>query len=244
MMTVIDFDRDGFCVLPDRLSADRLEPLSGAADALLAALPAGPRGGVRDLLHVMPLARELACEPVLREWVEPILGADCVAVGGTLFDKAEGRNWKVPYHQDITIRLREKVETPGFGPWWEKGGVPHVWPPASVMERMLVVRVHLDECGPDNGPLRVIPGSHRAGILSSDEIDARRDRGPETTVCVPCGGLLMMRPLLLHASSVSTNPSRRRVLHLEYAAADALPAGLAWWEAIGNGIRGGSVSDG
>ncbi|MGL6097318.1 MAG: phytanoyl-CoA dioxygenase family protein [Fimbriiglobus sp.] len=226
-------DRDGFAVLPDPLPAEIVDALTAAAEPLLAALPAGPRGGVRDLLSVMPAARDFARSPILRDIVEPVLGAGCVAVGGILFDKADGRNWKVPYHQDVTIRLREKIERDGFGPWWEKAGVPHTWPPAAVLERMLAVRIHLDDCGPDNGPLRVLPGSHRDGILSGDQIDARRDRGTEVTCCVPRGGALLVRPLLLHASSVALAPARRRVLHIEYAANGALPPGFAWWEAWG-----------
>jgi hypothetical protein len=210
-----------------------VDALTVAAEPLLAALPAGPRGGVRDLLSVMPAARDFARSPILRDIVEPILGAGSVAVGGILFDKADGRNWKVPYHQDVPVRLREKIERDGFGPWWEKAGVPHTWPPAAVLERMVAVRVHLDDCGPDNGPLRVLPGSHRDGILSGDQIDARRDHGPEVTCRLPRGGVLLVRPLLLHASSVAAAPARRRVLHIEYAANDALPPGFAWWEAWG-----------
>jgi ectoine hydroxylase-related dioxygenase (phytanoyl-CoA dioxygenase family) len=221
-------DSDGFAVVPEILPSTLVGSLIAAAEPLLAALPPGPRGGVRELLAVMPAARKLAASPVLRRWVEPVLGADCVAVGGTLFDKADGRNWKVPYHQDITIRTKQRVELPGFGPWWEKNGVPHTWPPAAVVERMLAVRVHLDECGPENGPLRVLPGTHRDGILSGDEIDTRRDRGPEVACHLPRGGMLAVRPLLLHASSVAVNPSRRRVLHIEFAAAGALPDGLDW----------------
>lgn len=35
-------------------------------------------------------------------------------------------------------------------------GVLHVQPPMDVMSRMLAIRLHLDETGPENGPLRVI----------------------------------------------------------------------------------------
>lgn len=223
---------DGYAVIADAVPAAVVDALAVAADHLLAALPPGPRGGVRDLLTVMPAARDLARSPVLRRFVEPVLGPDCVAVGGLLFDKAAGRNWKVPYHQDTTVRVAAKRDDlPGFGPWWEKAGVPHVWPPAAVLERMLAVRVHLDDCGPDNGPLRVIPGSHRTGVLAADDIPGWRDRGTEVACVVGRGGVVLMRPLLLHASSTTATPSRRRVLHIEFAAAGALPAGLEWWEA-------------
>lgn len=228
---LLTLDRDGVAVVPDSLPPEAIDALVDAAESLLTALPAGPRGGVRELLTVMPAARELAGSLAVRRWVEPVLGAECIAVGGTLFDKSDGRNWKVPYHQDITIRVRQRADVPGFDTWWEKNGVPHTWAPATVVERMLAIRVHLDECGPDNGPLRVLPGTHRDGVLSSEQIDARRDSGSEMACHVRRGGSLAVRPLLLHASSAAVNPSRRRVLHIECAAAGALPIGLEWYEA-------------
>ena len=148
-------EKDGFAVVPGVLPPDAADRLADAVEPLLVGLTR-VQGGVRDVLGRVPAVRELAGSNLLRRWVEPILGADCVAVNATLFDKADGRNWKVPYHQDVTIRLRTRADVPGFGPWWEKAGVPHVWPPAAVIERMLAVRVHLDDCGPENGPLRVI----------------------------------------------------------------------------------------
>jgi hypothetical protein len=33
-----------------------------------------------------------------------------------------------------------------------------VHPPAEILDKMLTLRVHLDDCGEENGPLRVIPG--------------------------------------------------------------------------------------
>jgi ectoine hydroxylase-related dioxygenase (phytanoyl-CoA dioxygenase family) len=131
---------------------------------------------------------------------------------------------------DLIIPVREKRETPGFSGWSVKDGVPHVHPPAEILAGMLTVRLHLDECGADNGPLRVIPGSHRHGKLSAEEI--RRLRGEtDPVVCsVAAGGALLMKPLLLHASSPAVVPGHRRVLHLEYAR-DPLPEGQVWGRA-------------
>jgi ectoine hydroxylase-related dioxygenase (phytanoyl-CoA dioxygenase family) len=103
---------------------------------------------------------------------------------------------------------------------------------AALVGRMLAIRVHLDDCGPDNGPLRMIPGSQRGGVLDSSQIDGWRNRGPEVACPVGRGGLVVLRPLVLHASSPAGRPSRRRVLHIEYAAPD-LPGGLEWFEAVG-----------
>jgi len=133
----------------------------------------------------------------------------------------------VAWHQDLTIAVRQAAEAPGFGPWSEKAGIPHVQPPPRVLERMLTVRVHLDDCGRDNGPVQVIPGSHAHGRLAADEIARWRD-GREPVLCTsPRGGALVMRPLILHASSPATRPGHRRVVHLEFAS-DELSHGLEW----------------
>jgi ectoine hydroxylase-related dioxygenase (phytanoyl-CoA dioxygenase family) len=171
--------------------------------------------------------RALARLASVRALVEPVLGPGCFVVRAILLDKTAGANWKVAWHQDLTIAVRERVEAPGFGPWSEKAGIPHVQPPRGVLERMLTVRVHLDHCGRDNGPVQVIPGSHARGRLAADEIARWRD-GREPFLCTsPRGGALVMRPLVLHASSPATKPGHRRVVHLEFAA-DELPHGLEW----------------
>ncbi len=111
-----------------------------------------------------------------------------------------------------------------------KTGVQHVQPPVAILERMLTVRVHLDDCDAENGPLRMLPGSHAAGVLSPGEIRAWRHRTAVVECIVPAGGALLMRPLVLHASSASIVPRHRRVIHIEYAAAE-LPGGLRWMDA-------------
>jgi ectoine hydroxylase-related dioxygenase (phytanoyl-CoA dioxygenase family) len=75
--------------------------------------------------------------------------------------------------------VREQRDVPGWGPWSTKDGVLHVRPPAEVMARMLAVRVHLDDCGESDGPLRVLPGSHKHGLLSEAGYAAgRKERQP------------------------------------------------------------------
>ena len=90
------------------------------------------------------------------------------------FDKSPEANWLVPWHQDLTVALRSRREVPGFGPWSVKDGVPHVQPPVERLEQMLTVRLHLDDADEGNGALRVLPGSHRSGRLSSTQIQALR----------------------------------------------------------------------
>jgi ectoine hydroxylase-related dioxygenase (phytanoyl-CoA dioxygenase family) len=187
---------------------------------------------VRDLFDVLPIVRDLALRPELHGLATTVLGPACFAVRAILFDKTPDANWKVVWHQDLTIALRERRDVPGFHPWSEKAGIVHVQPPVAVLERMVTLRLHLDDCGPDNGPLRVLPGSHRHGKLSPTAIDRWRTEKPEVACTVNRGGVLLMRPLLLHASSPATVPAHRRVIHLEYAAG-GLSGGLEWHERWG-----------
>lgn len=223
-------EHEGFAVVPDVAAPDAVAALLDAladVDDSAAIARRGSVHAVRNLLEAVPDVRELARSPAVRALVEPVLGAGCFVVRGILFDKTPQANWKVAWHQDLTIAVRAPRDPPGFGPWSEKAGIPHVQPPAWVLERMLTVRVHLDECGPQNGPVQVIPGSHRGGRLAPEEIDAWRDRAAAVACTSPRGGALVMRPLILHASSPSVVPAHRRVVHLEFAG-DALPHGLEW----------------
>ena len=224
-------ERDGYAVLPAVLDAAAIDRLLAAvrrhADAA-----AGVRGGVRHLLRDVPAVRALARDPAVRGVAEAALGPGAFAVRGILFDKTPGANWKVVWHQDLTIAVRERRDVPGFGPWTEKDGVPHVQPLAALLARMVAVRVHLDDCTEANGPVRVLPGTHRAGRLTPTGIDRLRADVPEVVCTVPRGGVLAFHSLLLHASSPARAPAHRRVVHVEYAAAEwaVLPGGLAWRE--------------
>ncbi|HEX9998222.1 MAG TPA: phytanoyl-CoA dioxygenase family protein [Abditibacterium sp.] len=185
---------------------------------------------IRNLLDSPPI-QDLARSQAVRALVEPILGPDCFAVRGIFFDKVPGANWKVPYHQDLSIAVESKIETSGFGPWSEKAGVIHVQPPRETLENMLTVRLHLDNCSAQNGALRVLSGTHGGGKLSAPQIAAAREKQTEIVVEVGQGGALLMRPLLLHASSPTQSGAHRRVIHLEFAAAD-LPDSLRWLQRV------------
>ena len=211
----------GFAIVPRFLAEDELQILERAAPASL-----GASGGLRNLLDI-PQVADLVESDHFRALIDPIVGADAFAVRGILFDKTPAATWKVSWHQDLTIAVKKRIDAVDYGPWSEKAGVVHVQPPLAVLETMLAIRIHLDDSGVGNGPLRVLPGSHRAGKLRDAEIPEWRDRIQERVCLVPRGGALLMRPLLLHASSPALDASHRRVIHIEYAAC-RLPPGLEW----------------
>jgi ectoine hydroxylase-related dioxygenase (phytanoyl-CoA dioxygenase family) len=148
-------------------------------------------------------------------------------VRAIFFDKNPEANWSVPWHQDLAIAVEKQIETPGFTGWSVKDGTLHVHPPEEVLANMITMRLHLDDCDAGNGALKVIASSHLAGKIPSNEI-SRWAGEKEQTVCeVSKGGVLLMRPLLLHSSSPAESPRHRRVLHIEYATQE-LPNGLKW----------------
>jgi hypothetical protein len=217
-----DVERDGFAMVPGVLSEElsrellsMLGPVSGA--------------GRRSLLAHASVAA-LARLPRMLALVSPHLPASPRPVRAIYFDKSSHANWLVPWHQDLTLALRDRVDVAGFSPWSTKDGIPHVQPPVELLQQMLTVRLHLDEADGSNGALRVLPGSHRHGRLSADRIRQFRAEQPEFLCTASAGDALLMRPLLLHASGRSTSDRHRRILHIEYAAF-TLPAELSWHEA-------------
>jgi hypothetical protein len=216
-----ELNLNGFTVWPQLLNRDELievESRLGSSDG------AGKRGVLRD-----PLVADFARERLVRELVSEDFGDGFFPVRAIYFDKRPEANWAVVWHQDLTIAVKEKREVEGFGAWSVKDGAAHVQAPVAILERMVTVRVHLDDADEENGALRVIPGSHRNGKLTSIEIEEIRRQRAEVICAVERGGVMVMRPLLLHASSKSMSARRRRVLHIEYAK-EALPGGLEWAE--------------
>jgi len=230
------FARDGFAVLERVVSPQVVKALIDVtqlhlSDKRAAVLERGGETyGMRDLLWRAPEIQRLAASKELFEIASVVIGPGAFAVRGLFFDKTPTTNWNLPWHQDLTIGVRARRDVPGFGPWTIKAGIPHALAPADLLERMVTLRLHLDDCGPCNGPMRVLPGSHLAGKLDAGGLGAWSARAHEQAIdcLVEAGGIVVMRPLLVHASSSGTGPGHRRVIHLEYAA-DALPHGLEWY---------------
>lgn len=163
--------------------------------------------------------------------ISELLGTDFVAVQCTYFEKSMYKNWIVPVHQDLSILVLEKVDHPALTGWSEKEGEVFVHAPLAVLEQLVIVRLHLDPCGPSDGPVRVYAGSHRLGRIDSALAATAKMNFEEVACVVDVGGALVMRPLLLHASSKATGDSRRRVLHFLFGP-PTLPYGLQWRYAV------------
>ncbi|SFD31808.1 Phytanoyl-CoA dioxygenase (PhyH) [Chitinophaga sp. CF118] len=184
---------------------------------------------IRQFLKEIPAAATLTLNRKLWEIIAQLFGDGYGVVKSIYFDKPGDSNWFVAYHQDLTISVNQKTEVAGYGPWSVKQNQYAVQPPLSILENNFTIRIHLDDTDENNGALRIIPGSHRKGIYRAETIDWRVES--EVVCNVLKGGVMIMRPLLLHASSRTNNNHKRRVVHLEFSN-QQLPAPLCWSEAM------------
>jgi ectoine hydroxylase-related dioxygenase (phytanoyl-CoA dioxygenase family) len=164
---------------------------------------------------------------VLGSIADAALGAAARPVRAVLFDKNARNNWAVPWHQDRTIAVCERHEVAGYGPWSRKAGTWHVEPPFEITARMITLRAHLDDCDENNAPLLYVPGSHAFGKLPAASVaDFARQRGHVASLA-KTGDVWAYATAIVHGSEAARNPSRRRILQIDYSA-DELPAGLQW----------------
>src|SRR5438552_18656007 len=201
----LTFSETGFTVIPDFIDAMDLERISQCIDAVVVD-GVGTRG-----LITAPWCAALANRVARDERLRPAMPVDAVPVQCTLFVKSTTKNWLVSLHQDLSMPVAQRVTGSEYSGWSEKEGQIFVQPPIPVLDEVLAVRIHLDACDESNGALRVVPGSHRLGRLTAAESQRVRYQLGETVVTVPRGGAMLMRPLLLHASSKASVSRVRRV---------------------------------
>jgi ectoine hydroxylase-related dioxygenase (phytanoyl-CoA dioxygenase family) len=219
------FQELGYAVIPDLFNSTECARISTSTDQL-----AISSAGTRNLLDI-PWCQEAAAAIRQHPSITALLPATPACIQCTLFRKDAERNWGVPFHQDLSIPVREMVDHPGCIGWAEREGVLYVQPPVEVLATLIAVRVQLDVGSSEAGPLRVLPGTHRLGRISDDTIAALQTRTPEVECIVPQGGALAMSPLLLHASSKVRGTSVRRVLHFLFGPPE-IPYGLRWYAAV------------
>ena len=213
---------NGFAVLPASFSLEFVDRFLEEIQSL--ATPR-TRAGVRHALRLGPVAALAGCPP-LADIACDVLGSRAFPFRATLFDKSSISNRLVVWHQDTALPLRERKEVSGWGPWSVKEKIDYAHAPAGVLSQVLALRIHLDDSSADNGPLRVLPRSHTLGVLTDESIHDLAVRITPVDCIAAKGGVVVMRPLLVHSSSKSRTESPRRVLHIEYAAADSIAAPL------------------
>ncbi|WPV02776.1 phytanoyl-CoA dioxygenase family protein [Mucilaginibacter sp. cycad4] len=222
---------DGFTVVEDIYTGAEV-------NAIINAIESADRSGppfrqtadvfaIRQFLKAVPGVAPLLFNDRLKSIISNIFGEGYFAVKSIYFDKPESSNWFVAWHQDLTISVDKKIEITGYGPWTVKHNQFAVQPPLKVLEDNFTIRIHLDDTGEGNGALKVLPGSHLKEIYRPENIDWQQET--EVSCNVHAGGVMIMRPLLMHASNRTTNNKKRKVVHIEFSRAE-LAKGIDWAE--------------
>lgn len=184
---------------------------------------------IRQFLKEIPSTFDIIFNDNLKQVIQQIMGDNYFVVKSIYFDKPESSNWYVSYHQDLTISVDKKIEIQNFGPWTTKQNQFAVQPPIEFLENITTIRIHLDDTDENNGALKIVPKSHVKKIYRHETIDWSAE--VEQICRVNQGGLMLMKPLLLHSSSRTSNNQKRRVIHIEFSNKE-LPAELNWSERI------------
>lgn len=163
----------------------------------------------------------------LKEIIKTNFGENYFITKSIYFDKPEKSNWFVSYHQDLTISVDKKVEVENFENWTTKQNQFAVQPPKEILEQIFTIRIHIDKTTKENGALKVLNKTHNKGIFRTENIEVENET--ETICEIEKGGIMIMKPLLFHASNKTTNNERRRVIHIEFSNQN-LPNKLEWSE--------------
>ena len=207
---------EGFAIAPSIFSNKEIDTLLNLMET---SKGISNNFAIRQFFEVVPEAKKVIFNRAFQSFFKQNFDLSYFLIKAIYFDKPPSANWIVPWHQDLTITTNQKVAHAGYEKWRLKNGVHYVHPPIAIIENIITIRIHLDDCIEANGDLRVIHASHRNGI--DKKLDFTQEK---PVICeVERGGVLLMKPLLFHASKRTTNNLNRRVIHLEFANKELLP---------------------
>jgi ectoine hydroxylase-related dioxygenase (phytanoyl-CoA dioxygenase family) len=221
-MAVVMLETESYYIVSDVFARADMRQL---AEDLSRADVDRTKAGARHILGV-PAVHAVAKDPRMLAIAQSFVGLPAVPFRATLFDKSPDANWLVVWHQDTALPLRQRNDASEWGPWSTKAGVLYAHAPAWALEQVVALRVSLDDSLKTNGPLRVLPGTHREGVLTEEQIEGLARHVTPIDCVASSGSVVAMRPLIVHASSKARSDHRRRVLHIEYAASMDLGAGI------------------
>ncbi len=221
------YRRDGYLVIPRLIEGEQLAELRVLTDRIVAeARGVSANDELYDLepSHSAALPRvrrlkpaifkryaffrALTRDPKITSILGGLLGPNIRLYGGKLNMKSAGFGSPVEWHQDWAF-------------------YPHT------NDDVLATGIYLDDCDLDNGPLRVVPGSH-SGPTFDHHADGRFcgamnpaacdiDLGKAVPLMGPAGSMTIHHARLVHGSALNKSNRQRRLLLHEYTAADAWP---------------------
>lgn len=222
---------DGFTIIEDVYSDDEIKVLLGIIDSVDSSNPTFRKSNdlfaIRQFLKEVPGIKPLIFTDKLYTLIRDLFGDGYFVVKSIYFDKPEQSNWFVAYHQDLTISVDTKAELPGYSSWTNKHNQFAVQPPVDILENNFTIRIHLDDTDENNEALKVVPGSHLDGVRRIEDLNLSNQT--EQVCKVKSGGVMIMRPLLFHASNRTTNNRKRRIIHIEFSKT-MLPKEINWSE--------------
>ncbi len=232
-MNSFDISNNGFTIIDNVYSLKEVEQITSKINQADPSKDTFRKSidlfAVRQFLKEIPETVSLIFNENLKQIITELFGKDYFVVKSIYFDKPEQSNWFVSYHQDLTISVDKKIELTNYGPWTVKQNQFAVHPPIEILQNIYTIRIHLDDTDENNGALKVFPSSHLKNIYRPETIDWTKES--ETICKVKQGGVMIMKPLLLHGSNRTTNNNKRRVIHIEFSNME-LPSQIKWAERI------------
>ena len=224
---------NGFTVINDIFTATEIEQILALVENANTTNPTFRKSAdlfaIRQFLKEIPETKQLIFIEKFKNLIVELFGKNFFVTKSIYFDKPEQSNWFVAYHQDLTISVDKKLELENFGNWTVKQNQFSVQPPLELLEHNFTIRIHLDNTDENNGALKVIPKSHLKGVYRAETINWEKET--EKICKTMKGGIMIMKPLLLHSSSKTTNNLKRRVIHIEFSNQELIN-GLNWSERI------------
>jgi len=228
-----EISNKGFTIINDVFSDEEINQIINVIDSIDTSKETFRKSedlfAIRQFLKEVPESHQFIFNDNIKKIINEIFGDNYFVVKSIYFDKPEKSNWYVSYHQDLTISVDKKLDLSGFGPWTTKQNQFAVQPPIDYLKNIFTIRIHLDNTDENNGALKVVTNSHSKEIYRPETIDWNVET--EEICSVNKGGIMIMKPLILHGSNRTTNHQKRRVIHIEFSNME-LPEEINWSEKL------------
>ena len=219
------YDEQGYLVVERLFDGALLDELKQSTASFVSRVSEGALNG--ELLDVFENANG---EPQLRRIVSPEAFAD-------VYDRAMRHEPLINLVQELlggTVRfdhgkLNFKPPSGGAAVEWHQDW--SFYPQTN--DDMLAVGIMLEDCTMENGPLMVVPGSHKGEIynhhhngqfvggINSADLSGVLDKAVPLTA--PAGSISIHHVRMLHGSTMNRSDTNRPLLLFNYLAVDAFP---------------------